>query len=44
MYLVKDQKLVKSLVEKAKSIEHKINTSMFELDEMTNHFVDKKYI
>ena len=42
MYLVKNPKLVKSLVEKAKNIEHKINTGMFESDDMTNHFLGKK--
>ena len=33
MYLIKDEKLVKSLVEKAKAPEHKINTSLLELED-----------
>ena len=42
MYLVKDKTLVKSMVEKAKAPEHKFNTSLLELDEVINHFVDKE--
>jgi len=42
MYLIKDEKLVKSLVEKAKAPEHKINTSLLELEDIVNHFNDKK--
>jgi 5-methylcytosine-specific restriction protein A len=42
MYLIKDKKLVKSLVEKAKAPEHKINTSLLELEDIVNHFNDKK--
>jgi hypothetical protein len=44
MYLIKDIKLVKSLVEKAKAPEHKINTSLLELEDTVNHFNDKKII
>jgi hypothetical protein len=42
MYLVKNKDLVKSMVESAKSPEHKINTSLLELDENVNYFNDKK--
>ena len=42
MYLIKDEKLVKSLVEKAKAPEHKINTSLLELEDIVHHFNDKK--
>ena len=42
MYLVKDKDLIKSMVEKAKAPEHKIKTSMLEVDEVINHFNDKK--
>ena len=41
MYLVKNKKLVKSMVEKAKSIDHNIKTSLFENDEVVNHYNDK---
>ena len=37
MYLIKDKKLVKSLVERAK-IDHKFNTSMLEFEEKANIF------
>ena len=42
MYLVKNKKMVKSMVEKAKSIDHNINTSLFENDEVVNHYNDKQ--
>jgi hypothetical protein len=42
MYLVKNKKMVKSMVEKAKSIDHNIKTSLFENDDVVNHFNDKK--
>ena len=42
MYLVKNKKMVKSMVEKAKSIDHNIKTSLFENDEIVNHYNDKK--
>jgi len=38
MYLVKNKDLVKSMVEKAKAPEHKINTSLLELDEVKNYY------
>jgi len=41
MYLIKDNDLVKSMVEKAKAPEHKIHSSMLETDEVVNHFNDK---
>ena len=34
--------MVKSMVEKAKAIEHTINTSLLEQDEMVNHFNGKE--
>ncbi len=40
MYLVKEKDLVKSMVEKAKTLEHKINTSLLELDEVQNYYKD----
>ena len=40
MYLVKDQELVKSMVEKAKAPEHKIKTSLLEYDEVKNYYKD----
>jgi len=40
MYLVKDKDLVKSMVEKAKAPEHKIKTSLLELDEVKNYYKD----
>ena len=40
MYLVKDKKLVKSMVEKAKDPEHKFNTSLLENDEVKNYYKD----
>jgi hypothetical protein len=45
MYLVKDKDLVKSMVEKAKAPKHKINTSLLELDEVKNYYInaDGKY-
>ena len=42
MYLVKNTKLIKSMVEKAKSIDHNIKTSLFENDEVVNHYNDKQ--
>ena len=42
MYLVKNKKMVKSMVEKAKSIDHNIKTSLFENDEVVNHYNDKQ--
>jgi len=41
MYLVKNTKLVKSMVEKAKAPEHKIKTSMLEFDEVKNCYKDE---
>ncbi len=41
MYLIKDNDLIKSMVEKAKAPEHKIHSSMLETDEVVNHFNDK---
>ncbi len=40
MYLVKDKDLIKSMVEKAKAPEHKINTSLLELDEVKNYYTN----
>ena len=40
MYLVKNKDLVKSMVEKAKAPEHKIKTSLLELDEVKNYYKD----
>ncbi len=37
MYLIKDKELIKSMVEKSKSPEHKINTSLLEPEEIVNH-------
>ena len=34
--------MVKSMVEKAKSIDQNINTSLFENDEVVNHYNDKQ--
>ena len=42
MYLVKNKTLIKSMVEKAKTIEHTINTSLLEQDEIVNHYNGKK--
>jgi hypothetical protein len=42
MYLVKNKKLIKSMVKKAKSIEHTMNTSLLEHDEIVNHFNGKE--
>ena len=42
MYLVKDKNLIKSMVEKAKAPEHKIHSSMLELDDIVNPFHDKR--
>ncbi len=41
MYLVKDPELVKSMVEKAKSPEHKIKSSLLEYDEVKNCYKDE---
>jgi hypothetical protein len=41
MYLVKDKKLVKSLVESGKNPEHKFKSSLLENDEVINHFFEK---
>jgi hypothetical protein len=41
MYLVKDPKLVKSMVEKAKAPEHKIKSSLLEYDEVKNYYKDE---
>jgi hypothetical protein len=41
MYLVKDPKLVKSMIEKAKAPEHKIKTSLLEYDEVKNYYKDE---
>ncbi len=42
MYLVKDKDLIKSMVAKAKAPEHKIHSSMLELDDIVNPFNDKR--
>ncbi len=44
MYLVKDRKLVKSLVESGKNPEHKFKSSLLENNEVINHFFEKKNI
>jgi hypothetical protein len=41
MYLVKNKNLIKLMVEKAKAIEHTINTSLLENDEIIYHFNGK---
>ncbi len=41
MYLVKNQDLVKSMVEKVKTSEHRFTTSLLVLDEVINHFFEK---
>jgi hypothetical protein len=41
MYLVKDKKLVKSLVESGKNLKHKFKSSLLENDEIINFFFEK---
>ena len=41
MYLVKDAFLVKSMVGKAKTPEHKIKTPLLIIDELKNNFKDE---
>ena len=41
--LVQNKALVKSIVESAKAPEHKFNTSLLEVDEVINHFMDKTF-
>jgi hypothetical protein len=38
MYLVKDTKAIKSLIERAKGKEHKFNTSLLEFEIPVNKF------
>jgi hypothetical protein len=43
IYLVKNENLVKSMVEKTKNIDHHtINTSWLKHDEFVDHFANKK--
>ncbi len=41
MYLIKDKASINSMVEKAKSLEHKTNTSLLGPDEIINHLLIK---